>query len=131
MVDQQICTQNIGKGKAGTVENILKKLVALLRRRTKNSALGGIRSHLAGEGVELAGWGAVVLFTGVDQAIPGCKRRAMQVGGLESCCIEWGVPTCRRGPIGDGESSSALRLGEVVGELYLLVVRRIKRKILR
>ncbi len=55
----------------------------------------------------------------------------MQVGGLESCRIEWGVRTCRRRPIGDGECSSALRLGEVVGELYLLVVRRIKRKILR
>jgi hypothetical protein len=101
MERQAIRAGDVGKGKAGTVEDFLEKLISLLRRWAQSTFLYGIRTDLAGEGVELAGRRTIEQLTVVKQAIRGRKRRAMQILSGEGCRVEGCIRSRRRGAIRD------------------------------
>jgi hypothetical protein len=101
MERQPIRAGNIGKGKAGAVEDFLKEFVAFLRSRAQSTFLGGIRTHLAGKGVELAGRRTVEQLAVVEQTIRGRERRAMQIIGGEGCRVDGCIRSRRGGTVGD------------------------------
>ncbi len=131
-VERALRGDNIVQRKGGAIKLILEDLVRLGRHRALRSAALGVCTHLAVQGVDLAGGSAAgQQFAGVDEAVGRGERRAGGILRLEYGRVERVVGHLRNGLVGHRERPGGPCGSEVIAEAYLLIRHRIERKILR